>query len=415
MRKILLSALLTVLALLAACAEPVTPPTPPTPEPPPGPEVPVTLPELEPGVWNAFSPGGETICSDGSPYSYYVYPGTVNKVVIDFEGGGACWDGATCGEGGPYQPSIPDPEGRLEGLSGIYDKANPDNPVGDWYHVFVSYCTADIHLGDSVETYNTGDGEITINHSGQNNVDAVLRWVEREFSAPESVFVTGCSAGAYGAALYTPRIAGAYPDADVTELGDCGAGVIPESFVMGEDGLNRWNVDAVLPEAVDLTEGVPATFLADAYVAIGQAHPEVTLAQYNSLYDGVQIGFYARQLGLDPEDPEVQREAADLWVPGLLASLQEIQVGLPTSFSSYISLLDDNEDRPGTAHCVIVRPDSLHLGDQRRFADGLVGRATQRRHAPGTGHAAVRNVTDVECSSVKAPHPSATTGLLGRG
>ena len=56
----------------------------------------------------------------------------------------------------------------------MYDKTNPDNPVGDWYHVFVSYCTADIHLGDSVETYDTGDGEITINHSGQNNVDAVL-------------------------------------------------------------------------------------------------------------------------------------------------------------------------------------------------------------------------------------------------
>lgn len=362
-KAFLLSAVLVFLALLAACAEPILPPTP---KPPPGPAVPVTLPELEPGVWTAFLPKGETICSDGSPYSYYVYPGTVNKVVIDFEGGGACWNGGTCGEGSSaYQPNIASsssPRYRETVPSGIYDKANPENPVGDWYHVFISYCTADVHLGDSVETYETADGEITINHSGQNNVDAVLSWVEREFSAPESVFVTGCSAGAYGAALYTSRIAGAYPNADVTQLGDCGAGIIPDSFVVGEDGLNRWNIGAALPAGVDLTGGVPATFLADAYVAIGQAHPAVTLAQYNSLYDGVQIGFYALQLGLDPEDSEARREAADMWVPGLLASLQQIQAGLPTSFSSYTSLLDDDDDpQNGTAHCVINRPDFYTL------------------------------------------------------
>lgn len=355
LRLTLLSAVLAVFALLTACATPVTPPAPELPNVP-------ALPNLEPGVWTAFAPAGETICSDGSPYSYYVYPGTVNKVVVDFEGGGACWNGATCAEGsGAYQPSIPDPDGRLEGVSGIYDKANPDNPVGDWYHVFVSYCTADVHLGDSVQTYDTADGE-RINHNGQNNVDAVLSWVEREFSAPEAVLVTGCSAGAYGAALYTPRIAEAYPDADVTQLGDCGAGVIPDSFAVGEDGLNRWNIGAVLPEGVDVTEGVPATFLADAYVAIGQAHPEVTLAQYNSLLDDVQIIFYALQLGLDPSDPEAQQIAAEAWVTGLSASLQEIQAGLPGGFSSYTSLLDDNgtlED--GTAHCVINRPDFYTL------------------------------------------------------
>ncbi len=358
-----LSALLTVFALLAACAEPVTPPTP---EPPPGPEMPVVvLPDLEPGVWTTFSPESE-ICSDGSPYSYYVYPGTVNKVVIDFEGGGACWNAATCGEGSlTYQPNIASsssPDYRETVPSGIYDKANPDNPVGDWYHVFVSYCTADIHLGDSVETYATADGERTVNHSGQSNVGAVLDWVESEFSAPEAVFVTGCSAGAYGAALYTPRIAGAYPDADVTQLGDCGAGIIPETFVTGEDGLNRWNVGATLPEDVDTTEGVPATFLADAYVAIGQAYPEVTLAQYNSVLDSVQIRFYALQLGLDPFDPEAQQTAADAWVPGLAASLGQIQVGLPGGFSSYTSLLDDNDTLDdGTAHCVIQRPDFYTL------------------------------------------------------
>ena len=171
----------------------------------------------------------------------------------------------------------------------------------------------------------------------------------------------------------------------MTELGDCGAGVIPESFVMGEDGLNRWNVDAVLPEGVDLTGGVPATFLADAYVAIGQAYPEVTLAQYNSLYDGVQIRFYALQLGLDPADPEVQQIAADAWVEGLVASRRN-STGLPQGFSSYISLLDD--DLPGTAHCVIQRDFYTLATNGVLLTDS--GRASKRRRAARAGRAAAR-------------------------
>jgi hypothetical protein len=39
-------------------------------------------------------PGG--VCSDGSPYRFYVSPGDPKKVVLDFQGGGACWDAATC-------------------------------------------------------------------------------------------------------------------------------------------------------------------------------------------------------------------------------------------------------------------------------------------------------------------------------
>jgi len=348
-------ALTFLLTLLIACTSPAA--TLPGPSGP-------ALPNLPAGQWTAFSPGGDTICADGSPYTYYVRPGTVNKLVVDFQGGGACWNGGTCGTGGPYLPNAtgaPGAGGKQDQKEvGLYDHNNARNPVKDWYHVFVSYCTADVHLGDSVETYNTSEGPKTIYHNGQKNVAAVLDWVEAEFEAPEAIFVTGCSAGAYGAALYTPRIAEAYPDADVTELGDCGAGIIPESFVTETDGLQRWNIDAVLPKGVDLGSGVPATFLADTYVAIGDARPDVTLAQYNSQYDGTQIYFYTLQLGLDPNDETASQAARQAWVVGLNASLGQIQTALPVNFSSYTSLLDTNDD-PGTDHCVITRPEFYTL------------------------------------------------------
>jgi hypothetical protein len=207
-----------------------------------------------------------------------------------------------------------------------------------------------VHLGDSEQVYATAQGERTIHHRGQRNVAAVLGWLAANVRAPEAVFVTGCSAGAYGAALYTPQLAEQYPEARVTQLGDCGAGIIPEEFA--EDGLERWNIAAVLPEGLDLSAGVPATFLADAYVAIGEEHPNVRLAQYNSAFDGIQVYFYARMTGADPRDPAV----AEAWFEGLVGSLQRIGAETP-NFSSYTSLLDDNDTlQDGTLHCLILRP-----------------------------------------------------------
>jgi hypothetical protein len=37
-----------------------------------------------------------TGCGRGAPFHFFFRPGTVNKLVIDFEGGGGCWDALTC-------------------------------------------------------------------------------------------------------------------------------------------------------------------------------------------------------------------------------------------------------------------------------------------------------------------------------
>ena len=95
------------------------------------------VPELMANTWNEFSGNGETECADGSQYKYYAYPGTENKLVVDFQGGGACWDDGTCslpienpGDPGVYNSRV---LGEPEPL-GIYNKTNEANPIGTWYH-----------------------------------------------------------------------------------------------------------------------------------------------------------------------------------------------------------------------------------------------------------------------------------------
>ena len=38
----------------------------------------------------------EPICSRGTPYAYWVKRGTNNKLLMYYQGGGACWSYVTC-------------------------------------------------------------------------------------------------------------------------------------------------------------------------------------------------------------------------------------------------------------------------------------------------------------------------------
>src|SRR5262245_48019208 len=57
-----------------------------------------TLPKLADlkAGWNELAPGGETMCAYGDPYRFFVHPGTSDKLMIYFAGGGACWNGIFC-------------------------------------------------------------------------------------------------------------------------------------------------------------------------------------------------------------------------------------------------------------------------------------------------------------------------------
>src|SRR5688572_33342387 len=46
--------------------------------------------ELQAG-WNELRPGGETKCAKGGEYAFSVRPGAKDKLLVWFEGGGACW------------------------------------------------------------------------------------------------------------------------------------------------------------------------------------------------------------------------------------------------------------------------------------------------------------------------------------
>ncbi|MCB9758442.1 MAG: pectinesterase [Alphaproteobacteria bacterium] len=297
------------------------------------------LPDIAEG-WTQIDPGGETICARGTEYSFFVRKGSVNKVVVDFFGGGACWDDATCGYAGALFADDMDWMRDLMDAPtqpGLYDHANPDNPYADWYHVIVPYCTGDIHWGDSVKTYGEGEEAVTIHHKGAVNTRAVLDWVFEGFSAPEEVFVTGCSAGAYGSIMWSPYFQREYPDARVAQMGDSGAGVVTEGWFAAS--FPSWNPDSAFPSWIpDLdpaTNSYEDMVLPDLYSRIGAFYPEMQLSQFNTLLDWNQTLYFEAMGGED----------AWAWSERMRAHVGGIADTIP-NFSYYMADAD--------YHCAIV-------------------------------------------------------------
>lgn len=295
-----------------------------------GPTVPVL-----PAGWTEIKPGGKSICSRGDEFAFWVRPGKVNRLVVEFIGGGACWNEITCGIAGQiFSPDVEDVRAAVAANMpvGIYDHDNPDNPVADWHHVIVPYCTGDIHWGDADVDYGGG---VSIHHRGATNARAVLDWVYANYSAPESVFVTGCSAGSYGSAMWAPYVAEHYPKARIVQFGDSGAGVVTKQFF--EESFPRWNAEPVFPTwmpALDPTKvDVKTLTLADLYATLATHYPQHHFSQYNTAFDENQRFYYGAMGGDDAA-----------WSPNMFASIAEIEQRA-SAFGSFIA--------SGEQHCIL--------------------------------------------------------------
>ncbi len=305
-----------------------------------------------PSGWNTLEPGGETTCARGDPFKYLVRPGTVNRLVVEFRGGGACWSAATCAPGVElFQETVSeDPM-----TTGIYDHENPDNPFRDWHHVYIPYCTGDIHWGDHVATYGEGSSAVTVRHKGAVNVRAALDWVYANVPAPEKIFVTGCSAGAYGSILWSAHLREHYKDASVVQFADSGAGIITEAFF--EDSFPSWKPEGVYPTWIPGFDPSELAKLFVLYEKVGAHYPDMRLSQYNTVQDDDQIFFFNAMGG----------GGAEAWSDAMRASIAHIEASTP-SFRSFLA--------PGSDHCILWRPEfySVESGGTRlvRWLDALV-------------------------------------------
>lgn len=284
------------------------------------------------------------VCMGGTPYHFFARRGTVNKLVMYYQGGGACWEKLTCSV--PVCDTTVDPEGGdnpNRATGGFADRTNPNNPFRDWHTVFVSYCGCDIHFGDAVQDYTSGPDDaapLRVHHRGFQNAKVVEKWAREHFVAPDEVFVTGSSAGAYGAWFHAPLLHDVWPQARFHVLADAGNGVITQDFL--ETYFPNWNFAANLPDDIpeiqqvlDDGSGIPG------YTeVVARKFPNSNWAHYSTAYDGGsggQTGFY--NVMLNDNDPiQALRwwNASCEFATEMRQQSQDIFAAVPSNYRYYI-------------------------------------------------------------------------------
>ena len=271
------------------------------------------------------------ICADGSAYSFAFRRGTdehASKLLIEFEGGPACWNnssGASCCDSSNlkkqapwhdymdyfndqvvFQKTFPElgscrgiPSGFLtEAADVVLSNGNAmtnDLPIPlrgnegkgwweslggvesdfrDWSYILIPHCSMDWHLGHQknpqVTTY-CNDGTITeadaVYHRGGTNVDAVIKWVQKQFPSGLDALVTtaGGEIGGCNDSLGPATASSIAPAILASKLSHSENNISPprSSMLVVTEGSGLWDPDLPSPEtmanrwnAIDLPSGV---------------------------------------------------------------------------------------------------------------------------------------------------------------
>jgi Pectinacetylesterase len=251
--------------------------------------------------WKKVVPGGDCQCADGSEFAFWERRADPTKVVFFLDGGGVCFDAATCAftglrAGGEenYDWKITDDPADEDG---IFNFAHADNPFRGYSFFYLPSCTGDAFLGDVTRKYSP---RLTVEHKGFVNGTAVLDYLAENYPDAVQVVVLGKTVGSVAAPVYGGLAADLLPDAHVTVLGGQ-SGHIPDDPDLNARFFGQlWRAYANMPDWA-VNRGLTARDWGPTRFWIQSAlhDPDIVLARFDYAYDR-EAAKSAAWLGLDP-------------------------------------------------------------------------------------------------------------------
>jgi len=248
-------------------------------------------------------PGGDTRCifSYSTEFSFQVIPGNNDKVLLYFQGGGACWDEFSTSHNFCSTDAI------ASDLVGVFDHTNAENPFKDYTVVQILYCSGDLHAGNVQRSYTDEEG-VPVQQMGQNNVNSALNWIASQQASGQlastltDLVIMGCSAGSIGAQIWA--------ETALKQLAWNHAAVVPDSYVgvfpPGTQGpliydFGACNIaDPTLQDSCNAQELTLQDITDTAIGNIEAMEKAVTYGFIQSKADAVQISFYIAVGALTP-------------------------------------------------------------------------------------------------------------------
>jgi len=259
-------------------------------------------------------PGGKTTCLEGGEFAFWVDRGDSDKVLLSFQGGGACLTKNT---------TVPDvlcfPDLMFTSFDGIYNREDPSNPYKTWTIVEVMYCSGDLHIGNltrDIQDYNytkevlDEESGFKINRTfpfvqhGYHNAKAAVDWLVENFPVLDSLVITGYSAGGAGSTLWANYLLNTYSDKVLGHkalVPDSAAFLFPQTiftdFLVELCDLPLWGDKF----RANCSKGQVS--ISEAVQEIMELHPAVPFASIQPSTDSIQLKFY-NKLANETPDPK---------------------------------------------------------------------------------------------------------------
>lgn len=275
--------------------------------------------DMELGSSTFVVPGGQSRCifsNVASEYAFQVIPGDTDKLLIFFQGGGACFNDASTQGAAPCLSHV-----VAQPLVGIFDRTNAANPYRKYTVVHINYCSGDLHIGNVVRWYLDGAGQ-RVEQRGFLNALSAVKWTRRNIAGRlASLVIAGSSTGALGAQLWAATLLRSFSHQSAAVISDSALGIFPEHSqgpLLAGFGLCK---SGLLDDSASLQRLCISQQLTmqDIFHQLAADYPHVALSVITSQQDAMQIKIYN---AVCMANMMTERDSAAEWESKLMATLE---------------------------------------------------------------------------------------------
>ena len=304
----------------------------------------IKQPELtgtpEVGKWYRITPE-EARSSDGSEWHGLIKVGKENKVAVYFFGGGASISGYTSERGNEFfatKASIQD----FVALGGI-SSDNENNPFRDWTFLVLPYATGDFHSGTGEYHYLKNNVEQTVYHTGYDNYSSFIEKARQYVGEPDTLLVTGFSAGGFATSLLADDVIGRFPSAtNVT--------VCVDSSLLLYDGWHETAAD-LWKSPKEISDRLTGNnIVLDSLTALYQKRGDSVKILFDCSYRDDTLQQY--QSFIRTGKMEKNKENGDIFQKDLTQMVDDLQNNIP-GIGIYIWNYDQDSSTGNTQHTII--------------------------------------------------------------
>ena len=314
--------------------------------------------EPEIGKWYRITPEN-TKSSDGSEWHGIFRKGSENKVVVYFFGGGVSITGETSEGGKNFFATTMFGQDFVAqgGIGSIVD----ENPFKDWTFIVIPYASGDFHSGTGEYHYTKNGKDKTVYHNGYNNYSAYIDEVKKYIGEPDTLLVTGFSAGGFATSLLADDVIDRFPTAENIT-------VCVDSSLILYDGwhdtaVNLWKSPSEISDRLTTDNLVLDSLTAlhqkrgnSVKILFDCSYRDDTLQQYQAYINNGKMD-KTKELG-----DQFQNDLKDM-VEGLLANIPDVGI--------YIWSFNEDDKTKNTQHTIISSNVFDKLGNDKSVCEWI--------------------------------------------